>query len=51
MYQNESKSDFYGQGKFQIYTTCIYLNTDGNVKCKNCALITLENGHSCNVNF
>ena len=49
--QSEIKSVFYGQGQFTIYTACIYVNADGDVKCKNCALITLENDHSCNVSF
>ena len=36
--QNEIKSVFYVQGQFTIYTACIYVNADGDVKCKNYAL-------------
>ena len=49
--QNKIKSAFYGQGQFTIYTACIYVNADGDVKWKNYALITLENDHICNVGF
>ena len=49
--QNEIKSDFYGQGQFTIYTACIYVCANCDIKCKNYALITLENDHSCNVSF
>ena len=50
-HQNETKSAFYGQGQLTVYTACIYVNADGGVKCKNYALITLENDHSYNVSF
>ena len=46
--QNKIKSAFYGQGRFTIYTTCIYVNADGDAKY---ALITLANDHSYNVTF
>ena len=39
------------EGQFLIYTACIYVNADVYVKCKNYALITLENDYSCNVSF
>ena len=47
--QNKIKSAFYGQGQLTVYTAFIY--ADDNFKCKNYALITLENDHNCNVSF
>ena len=49
--QNKIKSACYGQGQFSLYTVCIYMKEDKNIACKSCALVTLENNHSCNVRF
>ena len=49
--KNEIKSAFYGQQQFTIYTACIYVNVDHDVKCKKYVLNKLENDYSCNVSF
>lgn len=46
--QNKIKSAFSGQWQSTIYTACIYVNADVNIKCKNYALVIIENGRSCN---
>ena len=49
--QNKIKSAYYGQCQFSLYTMWIYMEEDKKVTCKSYALVTLENDHSCNVNF
>ena len=49
--QSEINAGYYGQGQFSLFTVAIYMKQNDDTVCKNYALITRENDHSCNISF
>ena len=49
--QSEIKAGYYGQGRFSLFTVAIYMKQNDDTVCKNYALLTRENDHSCNISF
>ena len=49
--QSEVKAGYYGQGQFSLFTVVIYMKQNDDTVCKNYALVTPENDHSCNISF
>ena len=49
--QNEMTAGYYGLGQFSLFTIDIYIKEGDNVVCKNYALVTPENDHSCNISL
>ena len=49
--QSEIKAEYYGQGQFSLFTAVIYIKQNDDIVCKNYALVTPENDHSCNISF
>ena len=49
--QNEITTGFYGQSQFRLFRVAIYTKEDNSVVCKNYALVTPENVHSCNISL
>ena len=49
--QSEIKAGYYGQGQFSLFTVVVYIKQNGDIVCKNYALATPENDHSCNISF
>ena len=47
--QNEIKAGYYGRGQFSLFTVIVCIK-EGNVGCKNYALVTPKNDH-CNISF
>ena len=49
--QSEIEAGYYEQGQFSLFTVVIYMKQNDATVCKNYALITPENDHSCNISF
>ena len=49
--QSEIKAGYYWQGQFSLFTVVIYMKQNDDTVCKNYALVTPENDHSCNISF
>ena len=49
--QSEIKAGYYGQGQFSLFSFVIYMKQNDDTVCKNYALVTPENDHSCNISF
>ena len=49
--QSEIKAGYYGQGQFSLFVVVIYMKQHDDTVCKNYALVTRENDHSCNISF
>ena len=49
--QSEIEAGYYGQGQFSLFTVVIYMKQNDDTVCKNYALVTPENDHSCNISF
>ena len=46
-----SRVGYYGQRQFSLFTVGIYMKQNDDTVCKNYALVTPENDHSCNISF
>ena len=46
-----SRVGYYGQGQFSLFTVGIYMKQNDDTVCKNYALVTPGNDHSCNISF
>ena len=46
-----SRVGYYGQGQFSLFTVGIYMKQNDDTVCKNYALVTPENDHSCSISF
>ena len=46
-----SRVGYYGQGQFSLFTVGIYMKQNDDTVCKNHALVTPENDHSCSISF
>ena len=49
--QNEIKAIYSGQDQFSLFTVVVWVKKRDNVVCKQFALVTPENDHSCNISF
>ena len=49
--RSEIKAGYYAQGQFSLFTVVIYTKQNDDTVCKNYALVTPENDHSCSISF